>query len=1384
MSESSRRVWLFRFVVVLAAYVVGGRIGLTVPYIGSHISLIWPPTGIALAALLRWNLSLWPAIWLGAFGVNLSVGSSVELAAGIAAGNTLGPWLAARLLRGQGFDCDLPARRDLVRYLVIGVAAGMALNAGNGVAQLWLAGLLPTSALGAAWSTWWLGDAMGALVVGIPLLTASRSSWRDVWLGARGGEVGAILLLTLGTGAWLFLGDAVGKPANPLLYLPFFLLSWLAIRGGATVASTAALLLSAQAVWATAAGGGPFYAADLHLSLAMLWGYMATATVITVLLTVLVGELRTSERRLTLATVGGALGLWEWHLPTDRMTYTGDWRAALGVTAAQLGVTRDDWLQTIHADDRSEVAHKLAAHLAASTELFEAEFRMDGMFGPTWVQARGQVVERTHGGAPVRMAGTMLDVNARRQAEEALQASKERWRFALEGARDGVWDWDLQTGELYLSERDMAILGYEGEDGAHSHIDQWAERVHPDDRAVRHAALAQYLAGEAPLYTCECRLRGRDGRWRWLQTRGRVASRAADGTALRLIGTHTDISERKRSEEIRQRQLVSLQALNEIGTVHHAGLPEELSAILSIGAKHFGVEFGIVSHIDGDDYTVAAHVSPADCLAVGQRFSLGNTYCALTLARDGVLAIAHMGASAHLGHPCYQAFRLETYIGVPLRVGGAVYGTLSFSSPVAYERVFDERDEEFMLLLGRWVAAAIERNQAQRALAESEEKLRGLFELSPLGIVRCDMAGRFIEFNAAFLRICGYTEDALKALDYRALVLEADAADDRRRAEALERSGYFAPVEKALVRKDGDRLTVQCTGMLVTGRDGQRSIWSIVEDITERRQAEARLREQKEFLSTILENEPECVKVVGADGVVRTMNSAGLAMLEADSVDEINTHGLINFVEPGFRGAFEHLNQRVLSGESATLEFRLQGRRGTRRWLETHAAPLHDAAGGGRLILAVTRDVSRRREAEERLALSLRGADLAMTDWHIPSGRITFGEGWTRLLGYDARELSAERSPLTSLVRAEDAPVMRDALVRHLKGETPYLEAEVRMRHTAGHWVWVLARGMAVERSADGRAVRVAGTAMDISARKQAEGEIRRLSQWNELLLNSAGEGIYGVDINGRCTFINPAALAMLGFEREEVLGQNPHTLFHVHDRDASPDAEASCPIAVALRDGVRREAEDAFLRKSGERFPVSMTATPLREDDRIVGAEVVFQDIGERKAMEQELVRLATTDALTGVANRRRFLEQLEMELARAKRFGQPATLLMLDIDHFKRVNDTYGHATGDAVLQHFARLTQQRLRRIDLFGRLGGEEFAILLTGTDGAGARHFSEQFRRAVAQTPAAAKGEISISVSIGVAEFDPQEPTPDTLLARGDVALYRAKAGGRNRIELS
>ncbi len=169
------------------------------------------------------------------------------------------------------------------------------------------------------------------------------------------------------------------------------------------------------------------------------------------------------------------------------------------------------------------------------------------------------------------------------------------------------------------------------------------------------------------------------------------------------------------------------------------------------------------------------------------------------------------------------------------------------------------------------------------------------------------------------------------------------------------------------------------------------------------------------------------------------------------------------------------------------------------------------------------------------------------------------------------------------------------------------------------------------------------------------------------------------------------------------------------------------------------------------------------------------------RKRLEEELRRQAHTDPLTGVANRRQFLDQAAKELTRQNRYGRPVSLLMLDVDRFKAVNDTYGHAAGDTVLARLAAVCREELRESDLVGRLGGEEFAVLLPETDAPGARDVAERLRLSIAacETPTA-EGVIRFTVSIGVAAHRAEETLQNTM-ARADAALYDAKRAGRDRV---
>jgi diguanylate cyclase (GGDEF)-like protein/PAS domain S-box-containing protein len=306
--------------------------------------------------------------------------------------------------------------------------------------------------------------------------------------------------------------------------------------------------------------------------------------------------------------------------------------------------------------------------------------------------------------------------------------------------------------------------------------------------------------------------------------------------------------------------------------------------------------------------------------------------------------------------------------------------------------------------------------------------------------------------------------------------------------------------------------------------------------------------------------------------------------------------------------------------------------------------------------------------------------------------------------------------------------------------------------------------------------------------RRQLEHQRARLASaltQTQTILETVDEAIYGTDELGRCIFFNRAAAELLGFRPEEVLGKVAHDLFHARRPDGQPYPREECPLLRAIAEGKKVRQDDVFWRVDGLPVPVHVSASPRFEHGRSVGIVVAFHDITEEMRLVEELRRLAAYDPLTGLANRGHLEQRLQEAQSAAQRHKRPAALLMFDLDHFKKVNDTYGHAVGDRMLQAFARVLRHNLRPTDFIARYGGEEFIAILPDTSLDTAVKVAERIRQAWAHTqlPIDDQGKvISGTVSIGVAPLDPDAPL-DESLARVDEAMYRAKREGRNQVAL-
>ena len=296
---------------------------------------------------------------------------------------------------------------------------------------------------------------------------------------------------------------------------------------------------------------------------------------------------------------------------------------------------------------------------------------------------------------------------------------------------------------------------------------------------------------------------------------------------------------------------------------------------------------------------------------------------------------------------------------------------------------------------------------------------------------------------------------------------------------------------------------------------------------------------------------------------------------------------------------------------------------------------------------------------------------------------------------------------------------------------------------------------------------------VNITARKQVENQLRQLQRALEFSAN----GVVITNKQGVIEYVNPAFTRITGYHPDEVIGQNPKIL-----KSGEHSLEFYADLWKTIQQGDVWRGEMTNRKKDGSLYWEYQTITPVKDENGTITHFVAIKEnVTERKQAEQELERLAMTDPLTGLANRRTFFDQAREFFSFAPHPIGQLSVFMLDIDQFKNVNDQYGHAAGDEVLQEIANRLNLSLRPGDLIGRYGGEEFAILLPRTESRIALQIAERLRLAVAGSPIETQqGVISITVSIGICRSGDSPSSLDDLLRCADEALYEAKRTGRNR----
>jgi diguanylate cyclase (GGDEF)-like protein/PAS domain S-box-containing protein len=436
----------------------------------------------------------------------------------------------------------------------------------------------------------------------------------------------------------------------------------------------------------------------------------------------------------------------------------------------------------------------------------------------------------------------------------------------------------------------------------------------------------------------------------------------------------------------------------------------------------------------------------------------------------------------------------------------------------------------------------------------------------------------------------------------------------------------------------------------------------------------------------------------------------------------------------------------------------------------------------GTSVLASVRDRSwhrdieaRLRQSEERFQLAMRANNDGLWDRNLETGDVYYSPQWKGTLGYAEDELEDRQETWEQLVHPDDLPRVRTAMESFLASDDSNCRQEYRMRHRQGHWRHMLCRALVLRDPPDGRPVRLVGTQVDISERKQVEKELTLAAS----VFDGSTDAILITDPAGKILRVNQAFSDVSGYLPEETLGRSPAIL-----KSGKHDEAFYRRFWATLSAAGMWQGEVWNRRKNGELYLVWQTVTAMHDESgKLLQYISISSDITEKKLSEARIQHLAHYDLLTELPNRALFNERCDHAIDQARRIGRQLALLFLDLDHFKQVNDSLGHPVGDQLLQGVAQRLGGILRKDDTLARLGGDEFIILLEGIRAPKEAAYVANKALDSLKHPIMTDGhQLHVSTSIGIALFPRDGDDTASLVRNADAAMYRAKERGRNDYE--
>ena len=672
-----------------------------------------------------------------------------------------------------------------------------------------------------------------------------------------------------------------------------------------------------------------------------------------------------------------------------------------------------------------------------------------------------------------------------------------------------------------------------------------------------------------------------------------------------------------------------------------------------------------------------------------------------------------------------------------------------------------------------------------------------LFELLPIGAYRSKPAGDVFQINAALIRMAGFANAGEYKRSGLSFAKHFYVSPERREefAALMERDEYVSDfISEAYRLKTGERIWVRELAHLVRDPFGKPLFYEgTIEDITQERIALGALQRTANLLRNVLQTIPDRVWLKDLTGTYLTCNEAfASGHLGASVAEVIGTRDAQWYEPQQVVQISAHDNLAMRAGRTIVTEDVMSSlHRPSRVLFEVVKTPLHHANGETIGVLGIARSIQQRKDSEallrdtsEQLELALMGADLGRWDFDLTiTNGYRLDERSCKLLGRDSAESMVRRS-WRDLVHTDDVVMVQTALTAHLAGKAPAFEAEYRVRHMDGGWMWVSSRGKVVQVAKDGAPIRMVGTLSDVSGRKQTEQALHATRAELQATLNALPDVVMEFTVLGQCRAIHSHNTSDL----VKTLGGSIDQFITA---TLPPDAAAVYMHALqeAQVHGKSVGHQYSLAHPQGPQwYELSLAKKPTEsgDEERIIA---IARNITERKLAEQAIEKLAFHDSLTGLPNRRMLADRLQNAVLHSARQSRHGAVMFLDLDRFKQLNDTFGHDTGDLLLQSVAARLLQCIRGVDTVARLGGDEFVVLVQELHHD--RELALEQAMAVGQKilaslnePHALHGLFHLATpSIGLVLFNGTDCAPAVLMKQADQAMYDAKKQGRNSISI-